>query len=183
MGHSPVLWAAERLTPTSLELFSFIYAFFIPYLYLSIFLGLVARPEREREEFITAFAFTYGASFVGYLLLPARGPIVHQAAEFAAPLEGGYFHRMVVESIDAMGGPHGAFPSLHVGASTFLCSFDLRHNTLRGLLYLPLVLLIAVSTIFVRYHYVVDLVAGASIGILATLVASRWLASRTDATD
>ena len=50
-------------------------------------------------------------------------------------------------------------------------------------MYLPLVLLIAVSTIFVRYHYVVDLVAGASIGIFATLIASRWLASRENATD
>ena len=56
-------------------------------------------------------------------------------------------------------------------------------DPVRGLLYLPLVLLIAVSTIFVRYHYVVDLVAGASIGIFATLIASRWLASRANATD
>jgi hypothetical protein len=42
----------------------------------------------------------------------------------------------------------------------YLCLFDLRTNRLRGLTYLPMVLLIYVATIFLRYHYIVDLIAG-----------------------
>lgn len=176
LGRSPVLEAERLQSPALVEPFAFVYAFFIPYLYLSILLGLVGRPDPEREEFVIGFAMTYGLSFVGYLLLPARGPIVHQAAQFAGPLEGGFFLRTIVESIDAMGGPHGAFPSLHVGASSYFCLFDLRHRPVRGWLYLPVVLMIAVSTVFVRYHYAVDLLAGFLIAAMAAWTARRWTA-------
>ena len=79
-----------------------------------------------------------------------------------------------MRSVDALGGPHGAFPSLHVGASVLALTFDLRYgDRLRGLVYVPLVLLIALATLVLRYHYVVDLVVGAALGPGA-LAASRW---------
>ncbi|HEU4452189.1 MAG TPA: 1-acyl-sn-glycerol-3-phosphate acyltransferase, partial [Longimicrobium sp.] len=146
---------------------------------LSIFLGLVGREPGERDEFITGFAILYALSFLGYLFLPARGPIVHLAEQFATPLAGGRMHALVVESIDRLGGPHGAFPSLHLGASFLAMWFDLRHrNTLRGLIYLPLVLLIAAATIILRYHYVVDLIAGVALALLASRLAARALGRR-----
>jgi membrane-associated phospholipid phosphatase len=175
-GTNPALWA-ERHLGGMLEFYSFIYAFFIPYLYMSIALGLVGRPAAEREEFITGFALTYAVSFLGYLFVPARGPIVQDSAHFTSALDGGFFHRTIVASIDAMGGPHGAFPSLHVGAASFACLFDLRHDSLRGFVYLPVVVLIGVSTVFVRYHYIVDLVAGLAIGVAAVLVAPRLVSA------
>lgn len=173
LGPSPVLWAARGLTPARLELWSFVYAFFIPYLYASILLGLLGRPAREREDFVTGLAFTYAISFVGYLFLPARGPIVHHAAELGAQLQGGRFHRIVADSIAAMGGPHGAFPSLHVAASWYACLFDLRQRSLRGVVYLPVVALIAVATVFVRYHFVVDVLAGFAVAAAATVLGAR----------
>jgi membrane-associated phospholipid phosphatase len=91
-------------------------------------------------------------------------------------LEGGFFHDMVVQGIDSVGGPKGAFPSLHVGASVYLCMFDLTTNRLRGLTYLPIVLLIYLATVFLRYHYVVDLVAGTVIGTTCVPL-GRWLFS------
>ncbi len=176
-GTAPTLWVEPFVTPPRLEFMSFVYAFFIPYLYMSIFLGCVARPDAERDEFVTGFAILYAVSFVGYMLLPARGPIVHQAGEYPAALSGGLFHQLVVGSIDRMGGPHGAFPSLHVGASVYACFFDMRYNRLRFMTYLPIVVLIAAATVLLRYHYVVDLVAGAVFAIIAAKLAPVWLRS------
>ncbi|NIP80650.1 MAG: hypothetical protein GWM90_16095 [Gemmatimonadetes bacterium] len=176
LGREPVLWAAERVAaaPAVVEPLSFVYAAFIPYLYLSIFLGLIGRPPPQRAEFITAFAILYGLSFVGYLFVPAYGPVVAMAGTFDRPLAGGAFHDLVVRSIDGMGGPHGAFPSLHVGASVMACAFDLqRGDRLRGLVYVPLVALIAVATVALRYHYVVDLLAGAALAAVALAAARR----------
>lgn len=166
-GRSPALWLAPHVHGRKVEIFAFIYVLFIPYLYMSIFLGLIGRPTVERSAFVAGFALLYAASFLGYLFVPARGPVVYQASEFQSPLVGGYFYDLVTASIDRMGGPHGAFPSLHVGASAFACAFDLRHNTLRGLIYVPIVAAIAVSTIALRYHYVVDLLAGIVLAMLA----------------
>ncbi len=159
------------------EFLAFFYAAFIPYLYMSILLGLAGRPAPERDEFVTAFAVLYALSFLGYLFLPAHGPIVQMAGEFPAPLRGGTFHDIVVRSIDSLGGPHGAFPSLHVGASFLAMWFDLRHrNLLRGLIYIPLVALIAAATVVLRYHWVVDLVAGVLLALLAHRIAPRLVA-------
>lgn len=173
-GLSPALRLAPQIWGARLEMFSFIYAWFIPYLYMSIFLGLIGRPAVERDAFVTGFALLYALSFLGYLFVPARGPVVYQAADFQAPLAGGYFHDLVAASIERMGGPHGAFPSLHVGASVFACAFDLRHNRLRGLIYVPIVAAIAVSTIALRYHYVVDLLAGLILALLALKASEVW---------
>jgi membrane-associated phospholipid phosphatase len=69
-----------------------------------------------------------------------------------------------------------------VGGSVYLCLFDLKTNRLRGLTYLPMVLGIYVATIMLRYHYVVDLIAGTVIAAgcipLAQKVFLRWALRR-----
>jgi membrane-associated phospholipid phosphatase len=170
-GHDPALVAGRWLTPRSLEVFSFIYGIFIPYLWLSILLGCIGRPDDERARFVLGLSITYGLAYLGYLFVPSRGPVEYYA--FAAPLHGGRFHALVLESVRQTGGNHGAFPSLHVGASAYLCLFDLRRHLLRGLTYLPIVLLIAVSTVFLRYHYLIDILAGFSIAFFAAWAAER----------
>lgn len=179
LGRSPSL-AVEPLAATGwAKLLSFCYAMFIPYLYVSILLSLIGRPPAERDEFVTGFAVLYALSFLGYLFLPARGPIVQMADAFTLPIDGGAFHRIIVRSVEQVGGPHGAFPSLHVGASLFATLFDLRHrNPLRALIYLPLVAMIALATLVLRYHYAVDLIAAFALAWIASEVPRRAVRRR-----
>jgi len=172
-GTNPALWIEPYITHARLEFFSFVYALFIPYVYLSIFIGLVGRPDVERNAFVTGLAVTYAIGFLGYLFVPARGPVVFLEPLFAGPLHGGMFHDTIVRSVAGCGGPHGAFPSLHVGVASYLCCIDLRWNRLRGLTYAPIVVLIMVATIVTRYHYVVDVIAGFLIALFAFHVARR----------
>jgi hypothetical protein len=99
------------------EFFSFCYGFFIPYLYLSILTGLVGRPDAERQRFVTGFAVLYAISFLGYLFVPARGPIVHNAMEFAAPL--------------IQTGKIRHFPLIAMGSEYWLNLSDLRDAAIR----------------------------------------------------
>jgi membrane-associated phospholipid phosphatase len=122
-------------------------------------------------------AFTYAISYMGYLFAPAHGPIVFHARDFQVPLAGGSFHDLVVRGVESTGGLQGVFPSLHVGASVYLCSFDLGTNRLRGLTYLPIVALIYVATVLLRYHYVIDLAAGTLIAITCVYL-GRWAVLR-----
>jgi membrane-associated phospholipid phosphatase len=179
LGRSPSL-AVEPLAPTGwATLLSFGYAMFIPYLYLSILLSLIGRPPAERDEFVTGFAVLYALSFLGYLFLPARGPIVSMAGAFTLPIHDSVLHRIILKSVEQVGGPHGAFPSLHVGASLFATLFDLRHrNPLRALVYLPLVATIALATLVLRYHYAVDLLAAVALALVATYVAQAAMRRR-----
>jgi PAP2 superfamily len=171
-GHSPALWSAAHIGRSGLEFWSLIYGFFVPFLYVSILLGCVGRPPSEREEFLTGFSVTYAIAYLGYLFLPSTGPI--EFFPSAAPPPGGPLHRMILSSVAATGGNHGAFPSLHVGASAYLCLFDWRHSLLRGMTYAPIVVLIGFSTLFLQYHYVVDLLAGLAIAVFANRTAWVW---------
>lgn len=176
-GHSPSLWAARHIGYAGLEFWSLIYGFFVPFLYLSIFLGCVGRPAREREEFLVGFSVTYAIAYLGYLFLPSTGPI--EFFPSVAPPPGGPLHRLILSSVAGTGGNHGAFPSLHVGASAYLCLFDWRHSLLRGMTYAPIVVLIGFSTLFLEYHYVVDLLAGVAIAIFANRLAASFGSGRT----
>ena len=172
-GGIPVVTFGHLLSSRIIEGFALIYAAFIPYLYLSIFLYLMNRRDQERALFMCAVTITYALSFTGYLLVPAHGPIIFHQDDFSSPLTGGYFLQLVVDSVARGGGPHGAFPSLHVGASWCLCFFDLRRGQLRGMLYVPLVLGICLATLALRYHYLIDLLAGFSIATFAVFAAEK----------
>ncbi len=171
-GVSPSLWLEAYTTPQLTQWLTVAYAFFIPYLYLSIPLGVLCRPETERRDFVDGLALLYGLSFLGYLFLPAGGPSRFYAGQFMADLSGGALYQMVVHT-SYQGGLHGAFPSLHVGASLFICLFDLKRNRLRGLMYAPLVLGIAAATLVLRWHYVVDVLAGVALVIALTYLINK----------
>ncbi|MEM1205361.1 MAG: phosphatase PAP2 family protein [Acidobacteriota bacterium] len=177
-GTSPSLWldqqaAAGDLGRGAVELLSVGYALFIPFLNLSLLAGLWGKAPGARREMVVGFACLYALSFLGYLFLPARGPVVLLTDAFQADLDGGTFHRLVVDSVDHSGGPHGAFPSLHFGATLFLWGFDRRHDPTRAWIYAPLVPWIAAATVVLRYHYVVDLLAAVVLATTALWVGRR----------
>lgn len=163
------------------ELLSIGYAAFIPYLLVSVFLHGTQRNAHLREIFLLSLALLYAISFLGYLFVPAHGPVLYLAEQFASPINSGFFHNVVTNSVDQAGGPHGAFPSIHVGAAVLMCLFDFKHgNRCRGWLYLPLVLVIGLATVLLRYHYIVDLIAGVAIAFTALFIAERWFSKKPD---
>jgi len=109
-------------------------------------------------------------SFLGYIFAPARGPVIYMP-EPSAPA--GFFQQLVHESVAACGGPHGAFPSLHVGAACFMLLSDFGRDRLRAYTYAPLVAGIAAATIVTGYHYLIDVPAGALIALAAHRLAAR----------
>ncbi|MBI3408031.1 MAG: phosphatase PAP2 family protein [Planctomycetes bacterium] len=184
-GTDPTFLLEPYSTPGRVEFFSFFYGAFIPYIYVTITLNCIGQPLLKRYQFLTGWVFLYAISYLGYLFLPARGPVILHEHEYAVQLSGGFFYQSVRDGVEATGGLQGAFPSLHVGGSLYLCLFELRENRLRGLVYLPLVLLIYAATLVLRYHYVIDLVAGTVLAALCLPLGrsavTRWLAKRVAA--
>jgi hypothetical protein len=184
LGFDPSLAIQRFQSPGWVEFYAFFYSAFIPYINLSLLLNCIGRPPGQRDAFLTGWVITYSLSYLGYIFLPAHGPLQFQAAEYDFALTGGYFYQTVVDGVAATGGLQGVFPSLHVGGSVFWCLYDLRVNRLRGLTYLPIVLLIYVATIVLRYHYVIDLIAGTLIAMaaipLGEKIAGRWSKHRLE---
>jgi hypothetical protein len=146
-------------TPALTELMVAAYAIFFPYLLLSLVRH--ARRDLETAKALFAGVFTiYGLGFLGYTLVPAQGPWVAMAGSFRGPLTGGpltALHDFIV-----VNGTNGVdvFPSLHCALTAFVLFFDGIHDPDRYRRWRPAVALLWVSTLYLRYHYFIDVVCG-----------------------
>jgi membrane-associated phospholipid phosphatase len=94
-----------------------------------------------------------------YLLVPAIGPGSYFADRFTHDLRGHAISRGVDYIIWAGRVAYDCFPSLHVGIP-FLLSFYLRDYCRKA--FIPVLVYIALmccATIYLRYHYAVDVLA------------------------
>jgi membrane-associated phospholipid phosphatase len=62
---------------------------------------------------------------------------------------------------------HNAFPSMHVGLATLLALIGARRSRAWGMALGGAAVVIAVSTLLVKQHFLVDLPAGALVGLTA----------------
>jgi membrane-associated phospholipid phosphatase len=99
--------------------------------------------------------------FVGYTLVPAVGPLYALKSQFTVPLYQPY--ELIQRGKDFMDFARirrDVFPSMHVAFSFLVWLYAYRHSRRLFWVLSPLVLSLWVSTVYLRYHYLVDCVAG-----------------------
>ncbi len=115
--------------------------------------------------FLVGVAF-YG-SYLFFILFPVDSPF-----DLAAPPEGpiaDYFFYNLVHEISSRGGARGgAFPSIHVSASIIVLVVAWKRQRQLAYLLLPIVLGVMVATVYGRFHYVLDTIAGLALGVMIT---------------
>jgi membrane-associated phospholipid phosphatase len=126
------------------------------------------------REFLLAVLLAGCLGSLGYVIVPATGPGVAFPHLFAVPLEGSLYDP-VTRILDVARAPRDVFPSLHVGISTLVLWYGFRRSRATGLALLPLVLGNWVSTLYLRYHYLVDVFAGWLTAALAAALAGLLL--------
>ena len=147
--------------------------------YVFFFYYLIAGPAyyciRDLPRFRQCFAglFTvYGLGFIGYTVWPAVGP--HQFLDFSQPLTGGWLTRMAKPILDQCSNRVDAFPSIHVAVSLYLLVFDAWHYRRRFWCLLVPCIALWVSTVYLRYHYCVDVFAGGALAGVGLWVAASY---------
>jgi len=173
LGETPALALEPWVRPWLTDLMSFCYFLFLPYLALSLLYYFVA-PLALAQRFWAGLFTLYGIGFLGYSLVPAAGPWVHVSGEFSVPLAGGWMTRLNARVIGAGSNGVDVFPSLHCAVSAYLLVFDWRHKRWRFAAYLLPCVGLWASTVYLRYHYFIDLVAGFALAAAALEVARRF---------
>jgi membrane-associated phospholipid phosphatase len=159
--------------PVLTELLSFCYLLFFPYLLVSIISYFTGDLELLKKFIIGLFAI-YGIGFLGYSILPAKGPCIAMAGQFNVPLTGWWITRWNAAVVAQGSNGVDVFPSLHCAVSAFLLFFDRRHGPWRfRLLLIPCVGL-WFSTIYLRYHYFIDVACGFTLAAFALWLANRF---------
>ncbi len=132
--------------------------------------------RRERRQFREMMSGLMVVSFfglLGYLVVPAIGPMYTLRNLYAVPLQQSIavFNRQV-EFMNFARIHRDVFPSLHVGISFVVWLYAYRNSKRLFWILSPFILSLWVSTVYLRYHYLIDVVAGL---ILAPLC--YWLAN------
>lgn len=135
---------------------------------------LYRRDRRLFREFLFAVLLSGAIGSAGYLALPATGPQVAFPELFHRPLEGDVFDP-ITRILETARAPRDVFPSLHVGVSTIVLYYAFRRGKSAGLLLLPFVIGNWVSTLYLRYHYLVDVFAGWIVAFLAIALSAYLL--------
>ena len=174
-GVNPTQWAAQFAHPVLTEMFQIAY---FSYYILFLMLGIELFRRHTIDEFnYGAFLVVYGfyLSYMGYFLLPAVGPrfTLHNFYEIDRELPGLFFTTPMRNFINAGESissvlpnaiqivQRDVFPSGHTQLTLIVVYLGhLYHLKTRWIMTILGTLLI-VSTIYLRYHYVVDLLGGA----------------------
>jgi membrane-associated phospholipid phosphatase len=181
-GVHPSIWLEQLAKPALTDLmvvFYLAYYLLIPLAGLPLYL----RGHIDRFHsllFNTALAFYI--SYIAFLFFPAESPRLTLAHLQTGPMEGGHL-LPVLYFLQGFGGIRGgAFPSSHVAAAFAILLSAYRYERRVFYLMLPFVLGLAVSTTYCRYHYAVDAIAGALLGMACYLVGQdlyrRWEENR-----
>lgn len=158
-GSTPSVWLQRWSVPWVNEVFSAAYLAFHGYLHLAMVWAVVGSREKAEGFFGQVFS-AYVPGIVGYYLVPAVGPVAAFPELFTVPIEGGWLTRLNAAVVANGSSTYDLFPSLHVFITLVLLGHDARANPRRFRWMVPVAVLLVLSTLVLRYHYAVDLLAG-----------------------
>lgn len=111
-------------------------------------------------------------SYCGYLLVPVRSP--YAFLEYPGPLPSFGLQVFLHEQlINTSWTKHDCFPSGHAMMSAYVAWLAWQRDRLGFVLFGPWAVLTAVATLYLRYHFLIDVVAG-----LVAFVAWVWISER-----
>ena len=195
-GGQPSLVAMERWP--SVLLSELLHAAYLSYYLMVAGVGLLLwrKGRGPFRQFVTVTTFTFYVCYLVFITLPVVGPPIFGTDLLAEEMVRGLFHGQLPSPIPAaiqagplfrltgllyagFERPGGAFPSSHVALALVTACFSWRHLPRLRWLHLALLPLLCAATVYGRYHYLVDVFAGAAAGALL-LPLGNWLHRRFD---
>ncbi len=174
LGGDPTVFLYNISHPILTELLQIIYGMFY---FLPIFLGFALLRKRKLVEADFAiFTVIYGffLSYMGYFALPAVGPrfTLHDFQNENIELPGiivTNFLREVTNSVESI--PKGTmnpeslvqrdvFPSGHTMITLVVIYLSIKLKSRARYFLAPIGILLIFATVYLRYHYVIDLIGG-----------------------
>ena len=186
-GVVPAVWAERFISPGLTELMQF---FYVSFLWIAPSTSLILLARRRWREFRTVTLGVTVCFYLGYALyvvFPAAPPRLVLVYEFKRNLQG---YPYLFSNLSARAfallpvDSRAAFPSLHAAVSLLALFYAWRYVRPWFWGLLPFALGLWVSTIYLRHHYVVDLLAGWLLAPVAAVLAPRldaWWAGRQQA--
>lgn len=174
-GTDPTVWIHQFAHPALTEVLQFVYGLFY---FLPIILVLALQKKKRYVALDFAiFSVIYGfyLSYLGYFALPGIGPrfTLHDFGSINTDLPGIFLTSFLRELINigesipagtlnpAAVVQRDVFPSGHTMVTLIVIYLSVRLKSRSKYFLVPVGILLIISTVYLQYHYVIDLIAGA----------------------
>ena len=173
LGGDPTVWLQRFLRPALTDLF---FVSYLSYYFIAIALGIVIwrRSAPIARRFIFTLSLSYVLSYAGYFAVPALGPRVALASRHTVPLETTAVSRAISSTLDELEHTKlDVFPSGHtmIAVVVLIVAWQRARDTFWWLL--PVAICLVISTVYCRFHYVVDILAGALLAAVTVPLGDR----------
>jgi membrane-associated phospholipid phosphatase len=149
--------------------------YFIPITFCIILFKKGMKEEFDRSVFLILFCFYL--SYVGYILFPALGPRFYLSHIQTSELRGFLIAEPIQNILNSLEGiKRDAFPSGHTAITVLVLYLAYRYNKVYFRIALPLVSALIFATVYCRYHYVVDVIAGLVLMFLSLVIGEKYYA-------
>jgi membrane-associated phospholipid phosphatase len=165
----PSLYLSERLAFVPLsELLHFCYLSYVIVIpSLAAYWYVSGQREAFGELLLTLSTVLLG-SYLFFILFPVDSPY-YLSRRLGPPLSGHFFFDLV-QQMSARGGARGgAFPSAHVSGAVVVSLVAWRHQRWLAYLLVPITGSVMIATVYGRFHYVLDTLAGAVLAVVVML--------------
>ncbi len=167
-----------------------LYAAYFSYYIMIVGVGLAlfVRNRNQFFHYLSVICFLFYACYLAYIFLPVIGPRVFFGAEgyqlpaavqpaetpfFPEAVRAGVFYRLMRLIYDVFEAQGAAFPSSHVVVAIASAYFSFLYLRRIRILHAIAVVLLCVATVYCRYHYVVDVLAGMLVAVVLIPMANR----------
>jgi membrane-associated phospholipid phosphatase len=189
-GGNPSEWTEVLINPVLTEYLQMVYVSYFPMMLLVALALLATREKRTLFTYLIAMNLAVMSCHLFYFLVPVRSPFLIAGDEafasliaYSAPLQGLWWTEALRQNLlNATTMRYDCFPSGHTMHSLLAIYFAWKiHPALRTLVFIVGGSIIF-STIYLRYHYAIDLIVGAGFAVF-WVWASHKLAERTYASE
>ncbi len=184
----PTIQLYKIANPILTELLQIVYGTFF---FLPIILGFDLMYQKKVKEFdYSTFIIVYGfcLSFIGYILIPAIGPrfTLHNFETTNIEMPGIFITNLLREIVNAGESiPSGtlypallvqrdAFPSGHTQMTLLVMFLSIKYKSRLKWFFIPNGILLIFATVYLRYHYVTDLIGGV-VFMLFTIWSGKYI--------
>lgn len=178
LGYQPSLVMQGIISPPLTAWMEFAYVFHLLNIPIVACFIYIKRSREQFREMMSGLLTLSAFGLMGYLLVPAIGPMYTLRDQYTVPLtqQFGIFQAQM-DFIDYARVHRDCFPSLHVGISFILWLYAWRNSRRLFWILAPFILSLWFSTLYLRYHYMVDVIAGLILAPLCFWL-SNWLFKR-----
>lgn len=181
-GVQPCVWAQQFVHPWLTEILSFCYMLFFLWAPLVAFTLYFQKRKTEFQNTLVSVILCFYAGYFLYVIFPAAPPRITLSNMFTVQFDGTPIAGAALKMISILpADSRAAFPSLHSAVTLLTLLFAWKYTRFLFWIILPFCIGLIVSTIYLRHHYVIDLLAGFALGILAYIYGPRinaWWQSR-----